>query len=263
MGLRRNDPVPLYAQLAEQLRDEIERELKPGDRLPSVRALGERHAISPMTVRQALGQLLRDGLLEVRRGAGTYVASPKITHDLSSLAGFSEDMQGLGMSSETVLLAQGLEQPLGRIRELLQLQPGERVVHVTRLRHAGGVPTVLDESYVPSTLCPGLEQADLEHNSLYDLMERSYGLALAYADQVMDAVSANALEAERLEVPLNTPLFMMSGVTYLANNQPVEFFKARYRSDRIKFQIRLERRFRSGDGHAGPDGRALHPLARR
>lgn len=258
MGLRRNDPVPLYSQLADQLREEIERELKPGDRLPSVRALGERYGISLMTVRQAVSQLLRDGLLEIRRGAGTYVASPKITHDLSSLAGFSEDMQVLGMSSETLLLAMGLEQPLGRVRELLQLGPGQRVVHIVRLRHADGIPTVLDESFVPSALCPGLQHDDLEHNSLYDLMERRYGLTLAYANQVMEAISANALEAERLNVPINTPLFMMSGVTYLTNHSPAEYFKARYRSDRIRFKIRLQRRFRPGDGHLPPESAALH-----
>ena len=179
------------------------------------------------------------------------------------LAGFTEDMQLLGMPSETSLLGLGLEQPLGRIRDMLQLGPGERVVHIVRLRHAGGVPAVLDESFVPSALCPGLEHADLEHSSLYQLLESRYGLALAYANQVMEAISANALEAERLGVALNTPLFMMSGVTHLVDDQPVEYFKARYRSDRIKFQIRLQRRPGRGDGHTAPDDFDLHVPASR
>ena len=86
MHLRREAPVPLYYQLAEQFREQIESgQLEVGQRIPSVKELARQHRISPMTVRQALGELQRKGLLEIRRGIGTFVASPKITHNLQHL----------------------------------------------------------------------------------------------------------------------------------------------------------------------------------
>src|SRR3712207_5275852 len=97
MMLNKHSPIPLYYQLAELLRERIRLgEFKPGDQLPSERALSEQYAISRMTARQALTFLVREGTLIARHGLGTFVAEPKLTYDTLHLLGFTEEMMHRG-----------------------------------------------------------------------------------------------------------------------------------------------------------------------
>jgi GntR family transcriptional regulator len=237
MRLQRDAPIPLYYQLAEQIREQIESgQLEVGERIPSVKELTEQHGISPMTVRQALGELQRKGLLEIRRGIGTFVASPKITYNLLHLTSFTEDMVSQGLVTHTKLIHLALETPTEYIAQQLQIPLGEMVVHVERLRYSSDDPILIDYSYLPSSLCPGLEEKDLETNSLYAQLEECYQFALDHATHVLEATGANDYEARLLGVPIGSPIVLVRGVTYLADDRPIEYFKSIYRGDRYKFR---------------------------
>lgn len=237
MHLRRDGPIPLYHQLAEHLREQIESgQLEVGERIPSVKVLAKQYRISPMTVRQALGELQRKGLLEIRRGIGTFVASPKITYNLLYLTSFTEDMVSQGLVTHTKLIILALETPTEYVAKRLQIPSDEKVVHVERLRYSGDKPILIDYSDIPSSLCPGLENQDLANNSLYALLEGRYRLALDHATHWLEATGANDYEANLLGVPVGLPMILVRGVTYLADNRAVEYFRSIYRGDCYKFR---------------------------
>ena len=238
MQLRRYDPVPLYHQLAEEIREQIEnRQLSPGERLPSLHELGRQYKVSYMTVRHAIGELVRQGLLEARQGLGTFVALPKIDYDLRTLTGFTEDMRARGVAPHARLLHLASEPAGERIAQRLQISPDDTIVHVARLRYSGDLPAVLDDSYLPSSLCPDLETEDLEHTSLYGLLEGKYDLVLDHAIQVIETTGANRYEAELLGVPIGTAMMLVRGVTYLSDGRSIEYFTNTYRGDRFRFQM--------------------------
>lgn len=243
MSLRPSSPIPLYHQLAEQLREGIESGQYPvGAQLPSVRELAQQEGISYMTARQAIGELVKQGLLEIRKGLGAYVARSKITYDSLRLSSFTEDMRKLERPSYSELLALEITEPTPSIARHLQIEVRERVIRIERLRYGGNEALVLDCSYLVAALCPGLEQSRLETTSLYELLEGKYGLKLVHSAEWLEATGANAYEAELLQIPERTPMILVRGVTYLTDERPIEYYKSLFRGDRFRFKIDTSRR---------------------
>jgi GntR family transcriptional regulator len=241
-GLHKHMPVPLYYQLSEQLRERIESGvLGPGERIPSVQELSSQYAISPMTAQKAIAELARRGLVEVRRGIGTFVAPAKVTFGLRTLSSFSEDVLATGLAPHGQLLTQALEIPPERVAKRLELAPGERAVHITRLRFVEDIPAAIEESFLSARLCPGLQDEDVVTQSLYTLLESRYCLVLDHATQTMEAVGATAFEAHLLGIPTQAPVALLRGVTYLVDGHPVESFKVVYRGDRFRFELQTVR----------------------
>ena len=140
--LDRNLPIPLYYQLAEQLREQIQLgDLPPGVQLPSERELSEQFGISRMTVRQAISYLTEQGLLDPRIGVGTFVAEPKFDPDMLHLLGFTEEMMQRGNEmTASQVLENSLCVPPVSVAQHLQLSPGGKTVKIVRLRFYGGTP---------------------------------------------------------------------------------------------------------------------------
>src|SRR5688572_7494126 len=159
MALDKKNPIPLYYQLAEQIREQIKAgALKPGAQLPSERELSEQVAISRMTVRQAIAYLVQQGVLTVRQGVGTFVAEPKLVHDTLHLLSFTEEMmRGDGSVSSQVLEQLLVKCPAGVAAEL-DLVPEAPAIKIVRLRLSKGIPLLLETIFVPAGFCPGLEQ---------------------------------------------------------------------------------------------------------
>lgn len=242
MKLNKASPVPLYYQLAERLKDQIEAgQLKPGDQLPSERELSEQTAISRMTARQAVAYLVREGALEVKPGIGTFVAAPKLTYDALHLSGFTEEALRQGGMAHSRVLTQEIVPAMPPVSVGLQLEPDELVAKIVRLRFVGDMPLLLETSFVPVSLCPGLEKAELGVNSLYALLEAVYHLRLDRAQQTLEATVANDYEQLLFAVQPGTPMILLEGVTYSDRDQPIEYFKAVYRGDRFKFKLESHR----------------------
>lgn len=238
MPLDKNHPIPLYYQLVELLREQIQSgDLKPGDRLPSERELSELVGISRMTVRQAVAFLARDGTLTVRPGVGTFVAEPKLVHDTLDLLGFTEEMTRQGGTVSSRVLEQGLVVPPPYMASELNMQPGEEAVLIIRLRLDAETPLLLETSYVPSKLCPGLDNEDLETKSLYGLLHDRYGFRLESTRQTVEATVANDYEVQLFGVEPGTPMILLEGVTFAEPELPIEYVKAVYRGDRFKFEL--------------------------
>lgn len=242
MTLDKKHPIPLYYQLAELLREQIQGgKLKPGDQLPSERELSEQAGISRMTARQAVTYLVREGVLVVKPGVGTFVAEPKLTHDTLHLLGFTEEMMQRGGAATSRVLEQAIVTPPPGVAAGLKLVTGETTVKIVRLRLVEDTPLLLETIFVPVALCVGLEDEDLATKSLYSVLEQQYGLPLKHARQTLEATMANEYEMELFDVNFDTPMILLEGVTYSDQGRPVEYFKAVYRGDRFKFELESQR----------------------
>ncbi|MEP7355809.1 MAG: GntR family transcriptional regulator [Anaerolineales bacterium] len=242
MAINKTSPIPLYFQLAEHLRGQIELgQLRPGEQLPSERELGEQWHISRMTARQAIMYLVRQGRLLVRPGIGTFVAEPKLTHDTLHLLGFTEEMLRSGQAPSSQVLEQSLAVPPARVAADLNLAAGQPAVKIVRLRLSHAEPLLLETVFVPAHLAPGLEHLDLSQASLYALLEQPFELALDHARQSLEVTAASEDEALLFGIPAGTSMLVLEGVTYTADEQPVEAFKALYLGQKFTFTLESQR----------------------
>jgi GntR family transcriptional regulator len=239
LRLRSGSGVPAHVQIEEQLAERIASgELRTGDRLPPERDLARDLNVSRMTVRQALASLAGRGLVERGVGRGTFVASRKVDHDLTRVAGFSEQLARQGLEPGARILDVTEAAAGWRISAALEIAPKASVVRVQRLRLAGDVPMALEDSWIPSERFPDLAGQDLG-GSLYALMRDAYGAAPVRAIERLEPVLARAHEARALDVPARSPLMLVERTAYSGDGTPVEFAHDRYRGDRARFVVRV------------------------
>lgn len=240
--IQKNSPVPLYYQLAEHIRTQIQTgTLQPGDRLPSERDLSQQAGVSRMTARQALAYLVQAGLLSIRHGVGAFVAEPKVAYPILHLRSFTESMAQAGKPVFSRVLVQAVSVPPPNVAVALELDAGEEAVKLVRLRGVDEVPLLLETSYVALHLCPGLAQLDLADQSLYHLFESRYGLVVSRARQTFEATAANDYEQQIFGLHHEVPMLLLEGVTYTGADLPLEYFKAVYRGDRCSFAFESRR----------------------
>lgn len=228
----------LYNHIKLRLREAIEAgEYKPGDRIPSEHELMGKFGVSRATVRKAISELVLEGWLHRIQGRGTFVAQPKFRQTLSRLTSFTEDMRMLGLTPRTKLISLRIEKASREMAERLAIKLNDPVIYIERLRFADDEPMALNISVLPYHLVPGLEDQDLEKDSLYEILERHYGLILSRAEQTLEPTLADPGTARLLEVKMGTPLLLVGGVVYLKNDTPIEWLRIWYRGDRYKFHI--------------------------
>jgi GntR family transcriptional regulator len=233
-------PKPAWVQIEEQLADRIESgALAAGERLPPERDLAQALSVSRMTVRQALASLAVRGLVERGVGRGTFVRAPsKVVHDLTRVAGFTEEVERLGLEAGARVL-EAVECPApDHVASALGIEPGAAVVRLERVRLGGGVPITLEDTYVPAARFPGLLAEDLS-GSLYALMRDRYGLGPVTATERLEPMAAHSYEAEALGVEEGSPLMFVERITYAADGSAVEFARDCHRGDRAQFVVRV------------------------
>ena len=238
-----NSPIPFYVQLLDLLRDNIKQGVwQTGGQLPGEHSLCETYAVSRTVVRQALGMLEADGLIVRRKGKGAFVAEPKIAESLAQkLTGFYQDMEEQGRRPLSRVLIQAVIPAPPTIARHLEMLPATPVVQLCRLRYVEGEPIVLVTSYLPHFLCPGLERIDFREQSLYAYLEQVYGLVIARGRRRIEAMVADARQAELLQTPVGAPLLSLESVSYLEDNRPIEYYHAVHRGDRSQFEVELVR----------------------
>jgi GntR family transcriptional regulator len=227
------------SETRERVLDLIER-LGVGEAIPSERQLSGDLGVSRLTVRAALDELVREGFLERRHGAGTFVSEPKIAQELT-MTSFTEDMRRRGMvpSSKTMELktvAAG-----ARLGRLLHVSPSERIVVVTRLRYADRETMAIETLHVSEALVPGLTAKDLEQHSFYELLEERFGVVVVGGNQAIEPTVTNEEESAALGVPLHSPAFQFERTTKAADGTTVEYVRSIYRGDRYRLVSDLTR----------------------
>ncbi|MDQ2714864.1 MAG: GntR family transcriptional regulator [Chloroflexota bacterium] len=238
----RNSPVPRYHQLKEIMRAKIrDGEWKPGDHIPSERELGEQYKISRMTARQAITELVNEGLFYREQGKGTFVSRHKITQQLIRLTGFTEDIRARGQRPGTKVLSAQMQPADEETAERLRIQPGETIFRLQRLRLADNEPLAIELSQINFPGCEKLVEEDLENNSLYHLLETQYGLQLTEAEQELEAGLVGENEAPILKVPPGSPALFTRRVTYTERDQPIEYASSVYCGHKYTFYTYMKR----------------------
>lgn len=239
--LFRESPNPLYTQLRDWLMNEIASgNFLPDQRLPSERELAVRFTVSRMTVRQALLDLAREGVVYTRTGKGTYVSEPKINQRLQALSGFSQDVSARGGKPTSRVLEFKTVQPAPEIAKALRLQPDQQVIILSRLRLADGVPMALETTFLPFDRFPNLFNHNFSYESLYSVLESEYHCVLTQAEQTIEAALASKHEIELLALPSPSAIFKMERLTKTSDGAPVEYVLSSYRADRYKFHSDLQ-----------------------
>jgi GntR family transcriptional regulator len=242
-------PLPLYAQLESFLAAEIAAgTLPPGSQLPKEEDLVKRYAVSRTTVRQTIQNLIRRGLVEIRRGRGTFVLQPKITQELTQLSGFVEDMQSLGSQASARLLDKQIVPASESVARQLAITGGTPVVRIQRVRLADNSPLSFDETYLPREIGERILENDLETEPIFSLLEQKYDTPLVEAEYRLEAVSADTTVARALGIVAGSPIFLIERTSYTTGRQPVDYERLYYRGDQIRFVTRLARRPRTEDG---------------
>ena len=171
MKIDPSSSIPLYAQVESVLAASIaDGTFPPGSRLPSEESLVERFAVSRTTIRKTVQNLVRLGLIEVRHGTGTFVASPKITQELTELSGFVEDMRAIGRHPTARLLDKQIVPATESVGRQLGLTTGTLVVRIQRVRLADDTPLSFDETFLPREIGEKIIENDLETEPIFSLL---------------------------------------------------------------------------------------------
>jgi GntR family transcriptional regulator len=237
--LERRPGTTVHAQIEEWLAATIAAgDLAPGDRLPTEHDLAAWLGVSRMTLRHALGELAQRGLVirAVGRHGGTFVAEPKLDQDVTTLAGFSEQLRRHGMVAGARVLAASQVTAGRAVAAALELEAGDPVFEVRRIRLADGRPMVLEHSWFPAEPFPDLLDCRLD-GSLYELLEDKYGRRPHRARESFEPVIATVREAEALEVDEGAPLMLVERTAYSKAGQPLEYAKDLFRGDRTRVVI--------------------------
>ncbi len=225
---------PRYLQLSGHISEAIvSGVLTTGDCLPAERELAGLADISRVTVRKAIAQLVADGLIEQRKGAGSFVrnATPKLEQSLSALVSFTENMAARGMTSSSKVLSSGLFTPNSSETFALGVSSVDRVARVKRLRSAGDSPVALEHSSLPEDILPNPSKV---HMSLYAVL-RQTGKVPTRAIQRVTAVNATGIDAELLGLRDGSAVLKIDRTGYFRTGRPIEFSSGLYRSDIYDF----------------------------
>lgn len=241
LDVTRSNPVPLYWQLQEWLRDRIRSGAwSSGDAVPTEQELAVRFGVSRTTVRQALAALVHEGLIHRRPGKGTFVARPKIGQALDTLRGFAEELRLQGLAPDVEVLHVGPAPAPREAREALRLRPAERTVRIDRLVRVEGQPLLWDRSFVSAALGIAWERQELTRRHVFELAE-AHGFAVEEAEQTIEAAGASRSVAHRLGVPFGAPVLLVRRLTFAAGDRPLIFSVAVYRGDRYRYRVALKR----------------------
>ncbi len=236
--LEKTSPLPLYFQLQERLRAAIESgALKPGAQIPSEGELCRQYGVSTATVKQALSNLVNQQLLYRVRGKGTFVAEPRVQKGPRKLESFTEEMRAVGVPVSSRVLDARVVPASAVVADKLQIEEGEPVTLIRRLRLASDRPIALQEAFLPTVRYPNLVAEDLT-GSLYEHLRR-YGLRPTRARETYSATALSHTEAELLEMAAGSPVLRCERVSTSADGQTIEYVQSIMRGDSYEVNVEL------------------------
>jgi GntR family transcriptional regulator len=235
--------LPLYRQIEEAMRERIRSgELRPGAQVATETELMVEYGVSRATVRQALAGLVAEGLLEIRRGLGTYVTAPRFEHTIGGFYSFSREIERHGLEPGTKVLDLRTMPAVDIVAESLGIPAGTKVVALRRLRLAGPDPLVVETSHLPATRFPGLETVDFSQVRLYDTLLNRYGCRPTRARETFEPILLTADEATLLDQRRGEPALRVERIAYDQDDIPIEFCRSTVRGDRYRYSVELRDR---------------------
>jgi GntR family transcriptional regulator len=233
---------PIYHQLHNLLRSLVTKgEFPVGSKFLTERQICERFGVSRVTANKALASLVSEGVLEFRKGVGTFVRDRGLDYNLRYLVSFTEEAIAAGKRPSTQVLhfeTVEAKDVLDEVPSLLKAEPETKLYYVERLRLADNLPVIYERRYIVAEYCPELTRADLE-GSLYAVWTQKYRLEIEGADERIRAVHLRGPEARALRVRDGAAGLLIRSVGYLNGGRPLWFERTLYRGDAYEFHNRL------------------------
>jgi GntR family transcriptional regulator len=214
---------------------------KASEPLPSIQKIASRMGVSQMTVRQAIKSLSELGMIYSQQGKGTFISAIKLEKEFRHVLSFTEETRAHGATPHSTLISFAIQKPTAETREALGLNDKEKVFRLRRVRYANSLPTGIECSCLAVRTCPDLMQTFDPDTSLYEKLANDYRIQLMITEEVIEVGKANAEEAQLLQIPRQSPVFLFTRVSFRDNGKPVEHVKSTYRGDRYKIVNRLMR----------------------
>ncbi|MFM7607157.1 MAG: GntR family transcriptional regulator [Prosthecobacter sp.] len=230
----------------QHLIEELRILIRGGDFAPRAqflteREIAERFKTSRPTANKALSSLVSQGLLEVRRGAGTFVRESVLDYDLERLVSFTDKALAAGKKPGTMLLdyrkIPAAEAP-PIIAQSLKARGDAPLIYMERIRLADGKPVIYERRHVVASLCPKMTRTDAK-SSLYGCWTAKCGLEISGADEVIHAVNASKAQAAHLQIPVGTACFEIVATGFANDDQPLWQETTLYRADVYEFRNRI------------------------
>lgn len=242
MQLPQSSTVPLYTQIKEALRAKIiDGTYTAYQRLPSESEMITAFGVSRITVRQAMNDLQKEGLLFKVHGKGTFVAMANVSQELTHLQGFGEAMRLLGHETFSEVFGLGAVVGSSEACSKLALPDGTKVTEIRRVRYLNREPVSIDYSWLRFEIGSRLSEQNLVNKDLFSLLENELGKPLHSADVEIDATSASEEIAQRLHVTPGSPILRIERLTYSDEAMPLMFEYLHYRAETFKYKLKVMR----------------------
>lgn len=228
-----------YKDIADDIRSAImSGKYNINEQLPLEKEMCSKYGVSRITIKKAVDELVNQGLVIKRRGSGTFVkgVDESSVQELSmakQFSGFSESNKGKRVSSKVIKFE--VINPTKEIAVKLQITTEDFVYHIIRARYSDDEPIVVEYTYMPINLIPGIKN-DILMNSIYSYIEKGLNLKIKSAHRIIRAILPNEIEQEYLKIDKNFPVLEVEQVGFLDNGQPFEYSYSHHRSDKAEFR---------------------------
>ena len=234
--------IPLYSQVRERLRERIaDGTYAPQARLPSESEIGALLKVSRITVRQALGDLQKEGVIFKVPGKGTFVAQARPSQELARLEGFGEAMSRKGHRIVNRVVKHAQVEAPPAVAARLHVAPGAPVTEIHRVRRLDRAPVSFEITYLPPAIGERLRDEDLAGRDIFLILEADYGIQLGHADVRIGAINADAALATALCVEPGAALLRIERLTWTADGVPLDFEYLYVRGEAFQYALRLPR----------------------
>lgn len=239
--LNKNSRIPLYSQLMDILISKIENKMEENEKIPSEREICEIYDVSRTTVRQAISELEREGYIYRKHGKGTFVSSQKVNQNLEGFYSFTEEMKKLGKVPSSKVLKFEILTSSNDIINKMKLNQGDMVYKFTRLRLADEEPMMLDTTYVPYNIFPGITKDNLNTTALYDIFKDSFNQRVEYAEEMFLPVLTSDIEAKYINVEVGSPSLKITRYAFNKYDKIIEYTVSLARGDKFNYHLKLLR----------------------
>jgi len=237
---RRKGAPPKYIQLSNWLRKMIEKDrYKVGEKLPSENDLADMFKVNRNTVRQAIMQLVNDGLLEKKNGVGTFVTSKsneKLLYSLKNITSLTHELKKRDIKPTTRLIVKKVIEADEDMAKKLMLGGDNRVIEIKRLRCGNSTPLVIERSYLSYRDFKNIMNMEIP-DSLYKLLIEDFNVTLEHSIQTLWAITLDKDDAELLKVEPGFPAMFQESIIYDENNITIELLHSWYRGDKFVFSV--------------------------
>jgi GntR family transcriptional regulator len=237
--LDKESKIPLYSQLMDILIHEIQNYMQEDEKMLSEREICKKYDVSRTTVRQTFQELEREGYIYIKHGKGAFVASNKYNQNLQGFYSFTEEMKRLGKEPTSKVIKFEIITSNNDIAKKMNIESEDLVYKFTRLRLANGEKMMVETTYVPYNLFPGITKDDLNKNPLYDIFKDRFNAVVEYAEEVFIPVLTNEDEAEKLNIGVGSPSLKISRFAYNNSDKIIEYTISIARGDKFRYNIKL------------------------